>query len=88
MKLDSTLKLRKVGSHHMVVRYDMAKADMTEVYTLNDTAAMLWSRAEGIDFTPEMMAGWLCEEYDVDPQTALEDVESMIGDWKAFGLIK
>lgn len=86
MKLNPNLRLRKIGTHHMVVKGDTGVTDMTEVYSMNETAAMLWRRAEGIDFTTEMMAGWLCEEYDVEPVTALEDVRSMLSEWLDKGL--
>ena len=85
MKIRKGLKLRKIGSCHMVVKPG-SKADLTDVYTLNGTAAWLWQKAFGTDFTPEMMAGWLCEEYDVEPDTALEDVRSMLSEWLDKGL--
>lgn len=86
MKLNPKLKLRKIGPHYMVVKGDTGVTDMTEVYAMNETAAMLWRRAEGRDFTPEMMTDWLCEEYEVDRETALEDVRSMLSEWQKNGL--
>ena len=88
MKLDTGLKLRKIGSHNMIVKAGPEGSDMTEVYSLNDTAAMLWLKAAGIAFTSEMMAGWLCEEYEVSPQTASEDIEEMLVEWRKYGLVK
>ena len=38
MKIRKGLKLRKIGSCHMVVKPG-SKADLTDVYTLNGTAA-------------------------------------------------
>ena len=86
MKLNPKLKLRKIGHHYMVVKGDTGVADMTEVYSMNETAAMLWRRAEGRDFTPEMMADWLCEEYEVDRDTAIDDVRTMLSEWQKNGL--
>lgn len=86
MKLKTGLKLRKIGSHHMVVKANAGNVDMTDVYTLNDSAAMLWQRAQGLDVTADMLASWLMEEYDVDRQTALTDAESLMTQWQSQGL--
>lgn len=86
MKLKTGLRLRKIGSHHMVVRASADNVDMTDVYTLNDSAAMLWQRAQGLDVTAEMLASWLMEEYDVDRKTALTDAESLMAQWQSQGL--
>ena len=87
MKIRKGLKLRKIGSCQMVVKPG-SKADLTDVYTLNGTAAWLWQKASGTDFTPEMMAGWLCDEYDVDRDTAEHDTAAMLEDWKKAGLLQ
>lgn len=86
MKLKQGLKLRKIGTHHMVVKAGTGNVDLTDVYTLNDSAAMLWQRAQGLDVTADMLASWLMEEYDVDRQTALSDAGSLMEQWQSQGL--
>lgn len=71
----------------MIVLPSRDGADMTEVLTLNDTAAWLWQKAAGVEFTAETLAGWLCSEYDVALETALEDVEAMLDVWRRHGLV-
>ena len=34
------------------------------------------------------MAGWLCDEYDVDRDTAEHDTAAMLEDWKKAGLLQ
>ena len=86
MKLKQGLKLRIIGSCHMVVKTSDGNVDMTDVYTMNDSAAMLWQRAQGLDVTSGMLVTWLMEEYDVDPQTALADAEALMEQWRSMGL--
>lgn len=86
MKLKDNLKLRKMGSNYMIVDTDTEQVNMVDVYTLNETAATLWQAFEGREFTPEEMADYLCEEYDVAREQAGHDVEVMLGEWREFGL--
>lgn len=71
----------------MIVLPSRDGADMTEVLTLNDTAAWLWQKAAGVEFTAETLAGWLCSEYDVALETAQEDVEAMLDVWRRHDLV-
>lgn len=63
--------------------------NLTNVYALNGTAARLWQQAEALgDFTAEALAGQLCEEYEVDGETALRDVQKQLAEWADFGLLE
>ena len=53
MRLDSTLNLRRIGGKYMIVKAVGGKANMTDVITLNETAALLWERFSDMDFTEE-----------------------------------
>ncbi len=81
------LKLRKLGSKYMVVDTCAKNVNLSNVFTLNETAAQLWMQLERRDASPEELADKLCEEYDVDKDTALNDVERQLSEWREFGLI-
>ena len=81
------LKLRKLGSKYMVVDTCAKNVNLSNVFTLNETAAQLWMQLEHHDATAEELADRLCEEYDVDRGTALSDVERQLSEWREFGLI-
>lgn len=87
MKLLPNLKLRKVGKQYMVVRHDAHAVDLANVYTLNETAAWLWNIAAEADFTATTLAEALCSRYDVEPARAEADVQQLISQWQANGLI-
>lgn len=87
MKAKSNLKLRKVGDRYMLVDVSEKDANVTNVYTLNDTAAFVWTRlAAGISEAAEL-ADELCAEYAVAPAVALADVRKLLASWQESGLI-
>ena len=88
MRLNPDLKLRKIGSRYMIVDTFTGKIDLTNVFILNETAAYLWHRAEGLDFTVEKVVKWLCEEYDVEKNTAQADSEKLLAQWEDEGMVK
>ena len=87
MKIKSHLQLRKIGQQYIIVNVCSGNANLSDVCRLNETAAALWQQmAEGVQ-TAEELAAWLQEEYEVDRETALKDVERQLEEWKGFGLI-
>ena len=88
MKQVSNLILRKIGKQYMIVNANSGVVNMTDVFTLNHTAAQIWEYIEGKDFTSEELVDWLCDNYEVDRQTAETDINRQLEDWKKFGLIK
>lgn len=87
MQLKKNLRLRKVGSKYMIVDNSTEQVNMVDVYTMNETAAMLWQRFVEREFTPEEMVEVLCQEYEVTPEQALADVEALLGEWNSLGLM-
>lgn len=87
MRLNEDLKLRQIGPYYMIVKTSGKRTDMTDVFSLNETAAWLWKRAEGRDFTAADLAQWLCDEYDVTMEVALRDVRKMLLEWQEGGLL-
>ena len=87
MKPKSNLQLRKIGSQYMIVEANDENVNMTKVYELNETAARIWMwMNEGI-CDEGKLAGRLCDEYEVDSETAQKDVVKQLEDWKKLGLI-
>lgn len=87
MRLNGNLILRKVAGEYMIVNPFSETMDMTQIITLNETAAWLWQQAEGKDFDEEYLVSCMCEEYDVDSVTAASDVHEMCVQWQKNGLL-
>ena len=86
MKLNKDLVLREVGGEYMIVNPFSDTVDMTQVYSLNETAAWLWQQMEGKEFTVADMVAVLQEEYEVDEATATADLTELTLQWIAAGL--
>jgi len=72
----------------MIVETSDSCVNLTNVYSLNETAALLWEmlcREDGC--TPEELAEELCKTYEVEYERALHDVESQLAEWEKMGLL-
>ena len=56
MKLNPKLKLRQVGKKFMVVDAETGLSRMTNIFTFNASAAMLWQKIGANSFVPEDLA--------------------------------
>ena len=84
----SGLKLRRIGNRHMIVEVSDSCVNLTNVYSLNGTAAATSRSCEhGEDPTAVELAEGLCKTYDVEYGRALRDVERQIEEWEKMGLL-
>lgn len=87
MRLNPSLQMRRLGSKWVIVRAVDGDVNLTDVISLNETAARLWERFSGAEFTEEEMAEWLCGEYEVDPGVAKDDVHNLLKRWEEYGML-
>lgn len=87
MRLNENLILRVVAGDFIIVNPFNETIDMTQILTLNETAAWLWEQAKGKEFDAEYLANRLCDEYDIDYETALADTQEICEVWKANDLM-
>lgn len=88
MKQKANLVLRKIGNQYLIVDTRDGKTDMSDVYCMNETAAMMWTKIGEREYSVRELAEWMEGEYDVDMDTAVRDVEAQVEEWKKFGLIE
>ena len=60
--------------------------NFNKLISLNATAAFLWKKVDGKEFTPEDMAGHLGEEYGIDMELALKDSTALCQAWIDAGV--
>jgi hypothetical protein len=53
--------------------------DESVLHELNDTGSFIWRHLDG-QHTAAQIAGLLAAEYDVTPETALQDIEALLAD--------
>ena len=87
MRIKEGLVLRRIGSEYIIIVPDKDSVDLTEVYTLNETSAWIWEQLKDVDFTIEKIAELVQERYDVDQETAMNDIHTMLEVFRAGGLI-
>lgn len=75
-----------ICGENVIVAHGKGNIDFSRVISLNESAAYLWHKVNGQDFTAEQLAKLLMEEYEVDEATALNDCKKMMQDWLEAGL--
>lgn len=81
------LKLRSVGTRHMLVENAPDKADLTYVYTLNASAAWLWQTVCDRPSTVAQLVSQFADHFHLSPAQAATDVQAQLNDWQGMGLI-
>lgn len=76
-RIKSKFVTRAVGNELIIVPLSGNVAQMNELFTLNETAKLIWENLdENASF--ESMQTLLTETFEVDKTTALNDVESFL----------
>lgn len=78
---------RKTGNEYVLVPLTDNIADMTSVYTLNETGTFIWELIDGEKNIGDIINA-LIREYDTDSDTAKEDVLSFISKMKKYLVVK
>ena len=89
MKIKKGFVLREVCGESVIVGEGLGAINFGKMLALNETAAWLWKQAlEMGDFTAESLAEKLCEEYDVRPDEARQDVADIINEWQQVEVVE
>ncbi|SNU04157.1 Coenzyme PQQ synthesis protein D (PqqD) [Prevotellaceae bacterium MN60] len=89
MKQKEGFVLRTVCGEHVIVGEGLGTIDFGKLISLNETAAWLWKKADEMgDFDIDSLTKALCEEYDVEPDQARQDVTKMVGHWQELGIVE
>lgn len=88
MKIKEGFVLRSIGDNHMVVGEGLAQINFNKIVSMNSTAAYLWDKLQGKDFSKEDVCSLLLEAYDVDEKTAATDASALVDKWIDSGLVE
>ncbi len=77
---------RAVGAESILVPIRNNVGNLDFVYTLSPVAARIWSLLDGTK-TAEEIVGVICAEYDVDGETAMADMATLIHDLAGVSLV-
>jgi hypothetical protein len=87
MRIKKGFELRNVCGENIIIAHGLENIDFTKVITLNESAAFLWNKVVDKDFTEQEMVEMLLAEYEVEKQTAEEDVKALVTSWKETGMV-
>ena len=89
MKRKEGFVLREVCGEKVIVGEGLGAIDFGKLLSINETAAWLWNEAgRQVDFSVDSLAVAICEEYDVDLETARTDVDALLTQWKELGIVE
>lgn len=88
MKKKSGFTLRDVCGEHVMVAEGKENIDFSNIISMNETSAYLWTNMGEGTFSVHDMADALLEEYDVDEATALADSKALAEQWVNAGIVE
>ena len=89
MKIKSEFVLRELGDTYIIILDKPgSKVNMSTLLSFNESAAWLWHRAKGIEFEEKDLVGFLCDEYEITPEYAAEEVARIVAQWREYGMIE
>lgn len=89
MKIKEGFVLREVCGQNVIMGEGLGVINFGRLLALNDSAAFLWKEAQAQgDFTVDSLAARLCEEYDITPEEARQDVSDILAEWTREGVIE
>jgi hypothetical protein len=89
MRIKKGFVLREVCGERVIVGEGLGAINFGKMLALNESAGWLWKQAQAMgDFTVDALADKLCEEYDIDADTARKDVADIIAEWEIVNVIE
>lgn len=89
MKIKKGYTLRSLGQEFILIVEGLeAEVDFSRMISLNESAAFLWKEVVDKDFDAEMMTSLLVDNYDIDRETAQNDVTALLESWSDAGIIE
>lgn len=88
MKTKKGFRLRTICSEHIITAEGIENIDFSRIINMNESSAYLWKKIEGKEFTEEQLVSLLTDEYEVDEETARNDVKQLVAKWKEAGIVE
>jgi hypothetical protein len=79
---NSMVAARMLGDEMMVM-----SAVSSTLFTLTDVAAVIWNSADGVTPLSEIVSNTICPQFDVAPDTALRDAETLVVQLAGHGIL-
>lgn len=88
MKAKTGFNLRTVCGENIIVAEGKENIDFSNIISMNESSAFLWKNVqEKESFTTSDLAQLLCDEYEVDLETATVDATQLARQWIEAGIV-
>ena len=86
MKVKNGFNLREVCGEHIIV----AEGDeFSNIISMNESSAYLWEEVQKMDsFTVDNLVELICNQYEIDEDTARKDATMLAAQWGTAGIIE
>ncbi len=89
MKVKNGFNLREVCGENIIVAEGDENIDFSNIISMNESSAYLWQEVQKLDnFTIDTLTQLLCEQYEINEETAKKDVTTLATQWAAAGIIE
>ena len=88
MRIKEGFTLRSICGESVVIGEGLSQVNFNKILSLNESAAFLWEKVQGKDFTPEDMVTLLTDHYDVSEERARQDIDNLLKVWQEQGVIE
>lgn len=85
MKFRKDFVIRMIGQEHVILDPGQEVADLTSLFTLNESAVLLINTFKGIEFTHEDIISVLMDQYDVGREQAALDAQKWLQTIEGYG---
>ena len=89
MKVKKGFNLREVCGEHIIVAEGDENIDFSNIISMNESSANLWEEVQNREsFTVDSLVELLCNQYEIDEDTARKDATTLASQWAAAGIIE
>lgn len=80
--------MRNLAGEHIVVGEGLRQINFNKMIVLNETAAFLWEKLEGKNFSLDDMVALLLDTYDVSEDIARRDAQALADKLAENGILE
>ena len=89
MKVKNGFNLREVCGEHIIVAEGDENIDFSNIISMNESSAYLWEEVQKMDsFTVDNLVELICDQYEIDEDTARKDATMLADQWGTAGIIE
>ena len=87
MQIKKEMIFRQIAGDNVLVPGADATLDLNGLFVMTDTAAFIWNILPQVENETEILEKML-EEYEIDEETAKNDIAEFLGRLREFGIIE